>query len=157
MTTSLFFPCGLKSLLAQCINPLHWLERMNLLLVFPRHGQPALMERSREADGKSLDCFYPSCTCFVKWSIHHLSHQHYCRSCGAAARQWPVASLRQVRHMWVDWLVSLPSSHILGVWFSALLEKEQQENTWFLFRLLSVCMYVYVVFISHVFNFYQYL
>lgn len=52
MTTNLIFLCGLapKLSLGQSINQLHWLERMNLLLVFPGHGQPALMERSVEAD-----------------------------------------------------------------------------------------------------------
>lgn len=51
----------------------------------------------------------------------------------------------------------LPSSHTLGVWFSAPLEEDPQESTWFSYRLLCVCVYVYVVFTSYVFNFYQYL
>lgn len=119
MTTSLIFPCGLifKSSLAQCIIPLDCLERMNLLLISPWHGQPALMERSKEADGKNLDCFCSSCTCFVKWLIPHPSHQHYCRRCAAAARQWPVASLKQLwpskAHVgWLDQFLFIPAMYL---------------------------------------------
>lgn len=119
MTTSLIFPCGLifKSSLAQCIIPLDCLERMNLLLISPWHGQPALMERSKEADGKNLDCFCSSCTCFVKWLIPHPSHQHYCRRCADAARQWPVASLKQLwpskAHVgWLDQFLFIPAMYL---------------------------------------------
>lgn len=161
MTTSLIFSCGLilKSSLAQCINPLHCLERMNLLLIFPRHGQPVLMERSREAHGKNLDCFCPSCTCFVKWLIPHPSHQHYFRSCGAPARKWPVASVKQLwpSKAYVGWLERFPFLLATYLEFGFLLLWKRSINTWFLLRLFPVCMYVYVVFISHVFNFYWYL
>lgn len=54
-------------------------------------------------------------------------------------------------------LIPLLSSRILGVWLSVPLEEELQESIWFSYRRLCVCMYVYVVCISYVFNFYRYL
>lgn len=54
-------------------------------------------------------------------------------------------------------LIPLLSSHILGVWLSVPLEEELQESIWFSYRRFCVCMYVYVVCLSYVFNFYRYL
>lgn len=135
------FSCGLapKLSLARYINQLHWLERMNLLLILPGHGQPTLMERSADADGKNLDCFCPSCICFVNrqlWFLRslipHPFHQQYWKSHGAAVRQWLMTRWKQLRlsktHVgWSDWFPYL-SSHILGVWFSAPLKEKSRRR-----------------------------
>lgn len=103
-----FFPCGLKSLLAQCINRLHWLERMNHCWFF--HGMVSLLwwKGVEKQMGKTWIASAHLAPVLLNGSstISLTSTIAGAVVLLQGSDQWPVwGSYGQVRpiNMWVDW------------------------------------------------------